>query len=73
VAKELYSWSQILAIARFGLIDRSVGVRNRRAQDRATVKPDEVVRTPAARMSGRAASRATNAYAVNAAEIVLTQ
>jgi hypothetical protein len=36
-------------------------------------KPDEVVQTPVERLSGRAASRATNAYAVRAAEIVLTQ
>jgi hypothetical protein len=48
------------------LLDRS-------AQDRSKAWLDEVVRTPVARLSGRAASRATNAYAVRAAEIVPTQ
>ena len=47
-------------------------VSSDRAQDRSKAKPDEVVQTPVARLSGRAASRATNAYAVRAAEIVLT-
>ena len=46
--------------------------RRTEAQDRSKAKPDEVVQTPVARLSGRAASRATNAYAVRAAEIVLT-
>jgi hypothetical protein len=45
---------------------------DRSAQDRSKAKPDEVVQTPVARLSGRAVSRATNAYAVRAAEIVLT-
>ena len=36
---------------------------DRRAQERTKAKPDEVVQTPVARLSGRAASRATNAYA----------
>src|SRR5262249_61022770 len=45
---------------------------DRRAQDRSQAKPDEVVQTPVARLSSRAASRATNASAVRAAEIVLT-
>jgi hypothetical protein len=36
-------------------------------------KPDEVVQTPAAKLSGRAASRATNIYAVRASEIVPTR
>ena len=44
----------------------------RRAQDRSWAKHDEVVQTPVARLSGRAASRPTNAYVVRAAEIVLT-
>jgi hypothetical protein len=43
------------------------------AQDRSQAKPDEVVQAPVARLSGRAASRATIAYAVRAAEIVVTQ
>jgi hypothetical protein len=45
---------------------------DRRAQDRFRAKPDEFVQTPVARLSGRTASRATNAYAVRAAEVVLT-
>jgi hypothetical protein len=53
--------------------DQSTSVSSdRSAQDRSQAKPDEVVQTPVARLSGRAASRATNAYAVRAAEIVLT-
>jgi hypothetical protein len=52
-------------VARFDVIGRE---RARPLQD----KTDEVVQTPVARLSGRAASRATNAYAVRAAEIVLT-
>ena len=40
-------------------------------QDGSKSKPDEVVQNPVARLSGRAASRATNAYAVRPAEIVL--
>src|SRR5271166_6215267 len=62
--------------ARVGLIDRSsfgsigFGVSDRSAQDRSQAKPDEVVRTPVTRLRGRAATRATNAYAVRAAEIV---
>ena len=40
--------------------------------DHPKVKPDEVVQTPVARLSGRAASLPTNAYAVRADEIVLT-
>ena len=51
--------------------DRSV-LSDRSAQDRSKAKPDEVVQTPVASLSGRAASRATNAYAVRAPEIVLT-
>jgi hypothetical protein len=43
----------------------------RSAQDHSTAKPDEVVQTPVPRLSRRAASRETNAYAVRAAEIVL--
>ena len=46
--------------------------KERSAQDRSKAKPDEVVQTPVARLSGRAASCATNADAVRAAEIVLT-
>src|SRR5262245_57283768 len=42
------------------------------SQDRSKAKPDEVVQTPVARLSGRAASRATNVYAVRTTEIVLT-
>ena len=49
-----------------------VGVVGPMRQDRSKARPDEVVQTPVARLSGRAASRATNAYAVRAAEIVLT-
>jgi hypothetical protein len=45
---------------------------DRSAQDRSKAKPDEVVQTPVARLSGRAASRATNADGVRAAEIDLT-
>jgi len=45
---------------------------DRSAQDRPKAKPDKVVQTPVARLSGRAASRANYAYAVRAAEIVLT-
>ena len=45
---------------------------DRSAEDRSKAKPDEVVQTPVARLSGRAANRATSAYAVSAAEIVLT-
>ena len=37
---------------------------DRSVQDRSKAKPDEVVQTPVARLSGRAASRATNAYAI---------
>ncbi len=44
----------------------------RSAHDRSKAKPDEVVQTPVARLSGRAASRATNADAVRASEVVLT-
>jgi hypothetical protein len=66
-----------LSVARFGLIDRSNenqwdSAADRSAQDRPMAKLDEVVQTPVPRLSGRAASRATNAYAVRAAEIVLT-
>ena len=39
---------------------------------RLKAKLDEVVQTPAARLSGRTATRATDAYGVRAAEIVLT-
>ena len=46
--------------------------RTRSTQDRSKAKPDSVVRIPVARSSGRAASRATHAYAVRAAQIVLT-
>jgi hypothetical protein len=45
---------------------------DRRAQDRSQAKPDDVVQTPVARLSGRAASHATIADAVHAAKIVLT-
>src|SRR4029077_2961331 len=45
---------------------------DRSAQDRSKAKPDEVVQTPVVRLSGRAASRATNTSAVRAAEILLT-
>jgi hypothetical protein len=45
---------------------------DRSAQDRSKAKPDEAVQTPVARLSARAASRATNAYAARAAEIGLT-
>jgi hypothetical protein len=34
-----------------------IGVTDRSAQDRSRAKPDEVVQTPVARLSGRAASR----------------
>jgi hypothetical protein len=61
---------QTVVEVRVGRIAR--GVSDRIAQDRSKAKPDEVVQTPVARLSGRAASRATNAYAVRAAEIVLT-
>jgi hypothetical protein len=40
--------------------------------DRSKARPDEVVQTPVSGVSGQAASRATNAYAMRAAEIVLT-
>jgi hypothetical protein len=53
------------------VLDASVSL-DRRAQDRSQAKPDEVVRTPVTRLRGRAAIRATNAYAVRAAEIVPT-
>jgi len=53
------------------VLDASVS-SDRRAQDRSKAKPDEVVQTRVARLSGRAASRATIAQAVRAAEIVLT-
>jgi hypothetical protein len=52
--------------------DRSV-LSDRSAQDRSKAKPDEVVQTPVARLNGRVASRATNAYAVRAAELVVSQ
>jgi hypothetical protein len=45
---------------------------DRSAQNRSKAKLDEVVHTPVATLSGRAASRATNAYAVRAVENVLT-
>jgi hypothetical protein len=45
---------------------------DRTAQDRSMPKPDEFIPTPIASLGGRAASRATNAYKVRAAEIVLT-
>jgi hypothetical protein len=45
---------------------------DRGAQDRSKAKPDEVIQTPLARLSGRDASRATNADGVRAAETVLT-
>jgi hypothetical protein len=50
-------------VARIGLIDRS-------ARDRSKANPGEVVQTPVARLSGRASSRATTAYAFHAAEIL---
>ena len=53
------------------VLDDSVS-SDRRAQDRSKAKPDEVVQTPVARLSGRAANRATNAYVVRAAYVVLT-
>jgi hypothetical protein len=66
-------------VARFGRIDRShLGptyfgvIGNRGAQGRSEAKPDEVVRTPVTGLKGRAATRATNAYAVREAEIVPT-
>ena len=40
------------------------GRRTERQVDRSKAKPDEVVQTPVAWLSGRTASRATNAYAV---------
>jgi hypothetical protein len=57
--------------ARNRVLDASVS-SDRSAQDRSKAKPDEVVQTPVVRLSGRAASRATNASAVRAAEILLT-
>ena len=54
------------------LTEASSWMSDRSAQDRSKAKPDEVVQTRVARLSGRAASRATYAYAVRAAEIVLT-
>ena len=45
--------------------------RTRSAQDRSMSKPYEVVQTPVAKLRHRDASRATNADAVRAAEIVL--
>jgi hypothetical protein len=39
---------------------------DRSAQDRSKARPDEVVQTPVARLSGRAASRATNACVIHA-------
>jgi hypothetical protein len=39
---------------------------DRSAQDRSKAKPDQVVRTPVARLSSRASSRATSADAVHA-------
>ena len=45
---------------------------DRSAQDRSEAKPEDVAQTPVARLRDRAASRAKNAYAVRAAEIVLT-
>ena len=62
--------SLLLWRMRFGLIDR--GVADRRAQNHSKAKPDEGVQTLVARLSGRAASCATTAYAVRAAEIVPT-
>ena len=53
-----------LAVAR-------VGVSDRRARDPFNAKPDEVVQTALARLSGRAASRATNAYVVRNDEIII--
>jgi len=53
------------------LIDASVS-SDRSAQGRSQAKPDEVVQTPVARLSGRDASRVTNAYAVRVTEIVPT-
>ena len=42
------------------------------AQDRSDGKSVDTVQTTVGRLCGRAASRATNAYAVRAAEIALT-
>ena len=67
-----------MIVARLGRIARShlgpisSGVIKLNAQDRSKATPNEVVQTPVTRLRGRAASRATNAYAVRAAEIVLT-
>jgi hypothetical protein len=47
-------------------------VTDRSAQDRPKAMPDEVLQPPVASLRGRAASRATNAYPVRVAEIVLT-
>jgi hypothetical protein len=66
--------SQYRGLARFGRIDRSVerspcARRCRRTEARkvrSKAKPDKVVQTPAARLSGRATSCATNAYAIHA-------
>jgi hypothetical protein len=52
---------------------KSTEVSDRSAQDRSKAEPDEVVQSAVARLSGRAASRATHAYAVRAAEIVMTR
>jgi hypothetical protein len=53
-------------------VRRFVGRLSDRSEDRSKAKPDEVVQTFLARSSGVAGSRATNAYAVRADEIVLT-
>jgi hypothetical protein len=52
-------------LARFGVVGPKL-------QNRSTSKPDEDVQTPVARLICRAATRATNARAVRAAEIILT-
>jgi hypothetical protein len=45
---------------------------DRSAKHHSEAKPAEVVQTPVTRLSGRAATHATKAYAVRAAEIILT-
>jgi hypothetical protein len=62
---------ELLSVVAWAIMRASVSSA-RSAQDRSKAKPDEVVQTPVVRLSGRAASRATNASAVRAAEIVLT-
>jgi hypothetical protein len=53
----------------FGAVERAVEPKRKTAPGPSLMK---LFKTRLARLSGRAAIRATNAYAVRAAEIVLT-